>query len=83
MKNILNNETVKSKDVFTTEDSVTIAFGDNRYFARVNEKNEYTLLYFSNPLGTIGFETESEFLAHIEGDNNVGKSKPNPSHWRY
>ena len=77
MKNILNNETVKSKDVFTTKDSITIAFGDNRYFARVNEKNQYTVLYFSNPAGTVGFKNELEFIAHIEGDGNVGKYNPN------
>tara|TARA_R110000796_G_scaffold159388_3_gene276171 strand:- start:3366 stop:3617 length:252 start_codon:yes stop_codon:yes gene_type:complete len=83
MNNILNNVTAKSKTILTTEDTVTISFGDNRYFARVNENNEYTILNFSNPVRTISFENESEFLAHLEGDSTVGKSKHNPSHWNY
>ena len=77
MKNILNNEIVKSKEVFTTENTLTVDGGDEKWFARVNEKNEYTILHHSSPLGYTDFETESELITHLEGDRKIGKFRPN------
>jgi len=72
MKNILNNDTVKTKEVFQTKNTITISYADDRYFAKVNDKNEYIILIHSNPVGTTDFKNESEFIAHLEGDKKVG-----------
>jgi len=72
MKNILNNDTVKTKEVFKTKNTIEISYADDRYFAKVNDKNEYVILTHSNPLGTTDFKNESEFILHLEGDKKVG-----------
>ncbi len=83
MENILKNQVAKNKGITKTNDSITIGNLENTWFARVNENNEYIVLSFSNPTGKKMFENESEFIDHLEGNNNVGEFKANPSHWSY
>ena len=83
MKNILNNKTAISKGLVKSETSVSIGNLENRWIASVNEKNEYIILKFSNPLGTRYFKNETDFILHLEGNHTLGRFKANPSHWSY
>ena len=83
MKNILNNKSAISKGLVKVKNSVTIGSHVNNWFARVDENNKYIILSYTNPTGKIIFKNESDFLAHLEGNNNAGKLKFNPLNWSY
>ena len=81
MENILNSKAVGDKRISTNTDelgdTLTVNGGDERWFVRVNDEGEYTILYHSSPLGTTNFITEGELIQHLEGNRKVGKFRPN------
>ena len=72
MENILNSKAVGDKRISTNTDklgdTLTVDGGDERWFVRVNDEGEYTILYHSSPLGTTNFITEGELIQHLEGN---------------
>ena len=81
MENILNSKAVGDKRIYTNRDrlgdTLTVDGGDERWFVRINDEGEYTILYHSSPQGKTNFASEVELIQHLEGNRKVGKFKPN------